>query len=149
MRQLVFALQFKGNAAPVEGAEGKLWAKTTATSQTLRTTIGPKGVESAIEGGGSGSVAFESTVEIIGEGMFTESGSISYGSVGKLTFKTLGRGVLGPSPLEGLQRGAVIWQVSGVDGQFAGATGLITSNFSVGAEGQVVDNQFAQLFLPS
>jgi hypothetical protein len=57
MRQLVFALQFKGDAAPVEGAEGKLWAKTTATSQTLRTTIGTKGVESAIEGAGSGSVA--------------------------------------------------------------------------------------------
>jgi hypothetical protein len=121
----------------VQGAEGKLWAKTTATSQTLRTTIGTKGVESSIEGAGSGSVDFESTVEIIGEGVFTDSGSISYGSVGKLTFKTIGRGVLGPSPIDPLQRGAVIWQVTGVDGQFAGATGLITSNFSVGAQGRL------------
>ena len=30
MKELVFALQFKGKARPVEGVEGKLAAKTTA-----------------------------------------------------------------------------------------------------------------------
>jgi hypothetical protein len=30
MKELVFALQFKGKARPVEGAEGKLAARTTA-----------------------------------------------------------------------------------------------------------------------
>jgi hypothetical protein len=147
MKHLVFALQFKGNAGPVQGAEGKLWAKTTATSQTLRTVIGSKGVEPSVDTTGPGSATFESTVQMIGEGTFQESGSIGYGGAGKLTFKTVGSGILGPSPVEGLQRGAVIWEVTGGDGQFIGVSGLITSNFSVGAEGQVVDNQFAQLFL--
>jgi hypothetical protein len=32
-------------------------------------------------------------------------------------------------------------------GRLAGASGLITSNFSVGAGGEVIDNQFAQLLV--
>jgi hypothetical protein len=149
MKHIVFALQFKGTAGPVEGVEGKLWAKTTATSQTLRTVIGAKSVEPSIEGAGAGTASFESTVQMIGEGTFQESGSIAYGAAGKLAFKTVGRGILGPSPMGGLQRGAVIWEVTAGEGQLAGVTGLITSNFSVGAGGEVVDNQFAQLFVPA
>jgi hypothetical protein len=147
MKQLVFALQFRGNAGAVQGSEGKLWAKTTATSQTLRTVIGTKGIEPSIKGAGAGSASFESTVQMVGEGTFQESGSIVYGGAGKLTFKTVGHGILGPSPVDGLQRGAVIWEVTGGDGKLTGVTGLITSNFSVGAEGEVTDNQFAQLFV--
>jgi hypothetical protein len=51
--------------------------------------------------------------------------------------------------MTGLQRGAVIWEVTEGDGQLRGAQGLITSNFSVGPGGEVVDDQFARLFLPS
>ena len=40
MKELVFALQFKGKAHPVEGVEGKLAAKTTAAGQILRTAQG-------------------------------------------------------------------------------------------------------------
>jgi hypothetical protein len=47
-------------------------------------------------------------------------------------FKTAGHGVLEASGVDGLQRGAVIWEVTEGRGQFAGATGLITSNFTVG-----------------
>ena len=83
-----------------------------------------------------------------GEGLFVESGSISYGTAGSVRFRTVGQGVLGPSGIDGLQRGAVIWEVTGGEGQFAGAAGLITSNFTVGAQGAVVDNQFAVLFMP-
>jgi hypothetical protein len=60
----------------------------------------------------------------------------------------VGRGVLGPSPVEGMQRGAVIWEVTGGDGRLRGAQGLITSNFTVGAGGEVVDDHFARLYLP-
>ena len=149
MKEIVFALEFKGSAAPVPGAEGKLRAKTTASSQVFRTALTAKGVETALESERDGAATFESEVEIIGEGTFVESGSITYGTGGKVTFKTVGRGILGASGVMGLQRGAVIWEVTGGEGQFAGATGLITSNFRVGAEGEVVDNHFARLFLPS
>jgi hypothetical protein len=56
--------------------------------------------------------------------------------------------MLGPSGIEGLQRGAVIWEVTGGDGAFVGARGLITSNFSVDGAGGVIDNHVAQFFLP-
>lgn len=149
MRQVVFALQFKGNASPVPGADGKLQVRTSAGSQVLRTGLSPKGVQAAVEAGGGESATFESEVQITGEGTFLESGSITYGGAGKVTFKTVGQGLIGPSGFKDLQRGAVMWEVTGGEGQFAGATGLITSNFAVDAGGEAVDNQFARLFLPS
>lgn len=148
MKELVFALQFKGKARPVEGADGKLAAKTSAGGQVLRTAVTAKGVQVKSESKPGPRATFESEVQITGEGTFIESGRISYGKAGKVTFKTLGHGVLGPSPVDGLQRGAVIWEVTEGAGQFAGATGLITSNFTVGAKGDVVDNHYVRLYLP-
>lgn len=148
MRELVFALEFKGHARPVPGEEGKLRAETTASGQVLRTSLMSKGVEARVQPA-RGSARFESEVQMTGDGSFVESGSITYGKAGRLTFKTVGQGVIGPSAIEGMQRGAVIWEVTGGDKQFAGATGLITSNFTAGPQGEVVDNQFARLFLPS
>lgn len=149
MKQLVFALQFKGKASPVPGVEGKLRAKTRASSQVLRTVLTGKGVEPKLESRPSEAAIFESEVQMTGEGTFQESGTIKYGKAGKVTFKTVGQGIIGPSDLEGLQRGAVIWEVTGGAGQFAGAKGLITSNFTLGPKGEVVDNHYVRLFLPS
>ena len=63
--------------------------------------------------------------------------------------------MIGPStslssrdPLDGVQRGSVMWEVTGGEGRLAGAQGLITSNFTVGSRGEVVDDQFARLFVP-
>ena len=149
MKELVFALEFKGSAGPVPGSDNKLRAKTSATGQTLRSVLKPDGVQAAIEPAGGDSATFESEVEMVGEGAFLESGTIKYGSAGKVTFKTVGRGVLGPSPLTGAQRGAVIWEITGGDGRFKGAQGIITSNFTVGSQGEVVDDHFVRLFLPA
>lgn len=149
MKELVFALEFTGSAAPVAGSDNKLHAKTSASGQTLRSVLKPDGVEAAIAPAGGDSATFESEVEVVGDGMFLESGTITYGHAGKITFKTVGRGAIGASPMSGQQRGAVIWEVTGGEGRFKGAQGMITSNFTVGAEGQVTDDQFARLFLPS
>jgi hypothetical protein len=148
MRELVFALEFKGSAAPVSGSETRLRATTSASGQTLRSTLKPDRIEVAIEPAAGERATFESEVEIVGDGAFLESGTIAYGKAGKITFKTVGRGVLGPSPLPGVQRGAVVWEITGGEGQLKGAQGLITSNFTVGAQGEVTDDQFARMFLP-
>ena len=148
MKELVFALEFKGSAAPVAGSDKKMRAQTTATSQTLRSLLRADGIQAAVESAGAGSASFESEVEIVGEGLFVESGRIRYGDAGSVSFKTVGRGALGPSPIDGLQRGAIVWEVTGGDGRLVGAQGLITSNFTVGAQGQVVDDQFARIFVP-
>ena len=149
MPQLVFAMQFEGKAVPGDGSPGKLRAETFAHGQTLRTALGPEPVQGAIESAGGASATFDSEVEITGKDTFVESGSISYGTAGSVRFRTVGHGILGPSGLDGLQHGAVIWAVTGGEGQFAGASGLITSNFTVGPDGAVVDDHFARLFLPS
>jgi len=148
MKELVFALEFKGSAAPVPGSDKKLRAKTSATSQTLRSVLKAGEIETVVESAAGGSASFESEVEIVGEGRFVESGSIKYGDAGTVSFRTVGRGTLGPSPVDGLQRGAIVWEVIAGDGRLAGAQGLITSNFTVGAQGQVVDDQFARIFIP-
>src|SRR6266478_8879783 len=148
MKELVFALEFRGGAAPVPGSDKKLQAKTSATSQTLRSVLKADGILASVESAGGGSASFESEVEIVGEGAFVESGSIRYGDAGRVSFRTLGRGILGASPQAGLQRGAVLWEVTGGEGALAGAQGIITSNFTVGPQGYVVDNHFARLFVP-
>ena len=148
MKELVFALEFKGNAGPVPGSDKRLQAKTSATSQTLRSILRADGIQASVESTGAGSASFQSEVEIVGEGMFVESGTIQYGDAGKVSFRTVGRGTLGPSPIADVQRGAVMWEVTGGDGRLTGAQGLITSNFTVGSKGEVVDDQFARLYGP-
>ncbi|MGH7949048.1 MAG: hypothetical protein ACREQF_07490 [Candidatus Binataceae bacterium] len=145
MRQIAFALQFMGIVGP--GSDGKLQAKTSAASQAVKAVLGASGIQATVESVAGDSANFESVAEISSDGSFIESGAITYGKAGKLTFKTLGRG-MGASPIDGLNRGAVVWEVTGGDGKLAGATGLITSNFTVDAPGQITDNHFAVLFLP-
>jgi hypothetical protein len=148
MTELVFALEFKGTAEPVPGSSNRLRARTTAPDQTLQTMMKPDGVQGAVQRMGGDAATFESEVEMLADGAFLESGSIAYGSAGTVRFKTIGRGVLGASPMTGVQRGAVVWEVTGGDGGLRGASGIITSNFTVGSQGEVTDNQFARIYLP-
>src|SRR5206468_10792259 len=73
----------------------------------------------------------EARVERFGDGTFVEEGEITYGTAGKVTFTTQGRGWVAPAPTPGAVYGAVVWTVTGGAGRFAGARGLITSNFAV------------------
>jgi hypothetical protein len=129
MRDFVFAMELRGKAAPVEARPNVLRARTGGR--------GPQGE----------TVAFESQVVLNGD-TFSESGSIDYSGRGKLTFETVGAGFLGPSPTTGLRWGAVIWRITNGEGEFRGATGHITSNFTVSAEGEVVDNHYVRVFIP-
>jgi hypothetical protein len=105
-------------------------------------------IEAAVEPLSGDSAVLESTVERFADGSFVEAGIITYGRLGTVSFSTVGTGTVGPSPVEGWVHGAVMWIVTGGDGQFTGARGLITSNFVASAQGQVVDNQFARLYVP-
>ena len=148
MKELVFALEFTGTAEPVPGSSNRLRARTTAPDQTLQTVFKPDGVQAAVQRMGGDAATFESEVEMLADGAFLESGSITYGAAGKVTFKTIGRGVLGASPVADVQRGAVVWEITGGEGGLRGAAGIITSNFTVGSKGEVMDNQFARIYVP-
>ncbi|MHB8575366.1 MAG: hypothetical protein ACYDCQ_08545 [Dehalococcoidia bacterium] len=149
MAQLLYALQFTGTATPVSDSPLVMKAATSAPSATITTTVSASGVQGAVEPVAGESAQFESRVTMTGDATFEEHGSISFGAGNRLHFSTRGEGYLGPSAREGLSTGAVLWKVESGEGQLAGVSGYITSNFSVSATGAVVDHQLGVLFIPS
>lgn len=147
MREMIYALQFKGKGTPVPGSPNVVKAATTAPSCTITSTIGPQGVNGSLRPTAEGRASFESTVTLTGESTFQESGTISFGSGHRLRFTTIGQGHLGPSPQAGTMHGSVMWRVEGGEGQFDGAQGLITSNFTFTEAGDVVDNHYGVLWV--
>ena len=92
MRELVFALEFRGEAAAVAGLEGQRQARTTASSQTLSTLVAADGVRARIESSPGETAVLEARVQRFGDGTFVEEGTIRYGAAGGVTFETIGRG---------------------------------------------------------
>jgi hypothetical protein len=148
MRQIMYAMQFKGQATPVSGSSNVLKAQTTAASCTFTTVVGPEGLSGTLQEKEGGKATFESEVTFTGESTFKESGTIIFGQGGhQLRFSTVGQGYLGPSADPKLKQGSVMWRIDSGQGQFEGASGLITSNFTVGDSGEVTDNHFGVIFV--
>ena len=148
MREVVFALEFRGKAAAVPGTEGKRQARSTASSQTLSTVLAADGVSGRVESSPGETAVFEAQVHRFGDGTFVEEGTIRYGTAGAVTFETVGRGWVGAGPSPGSSAGGVLWRITAGDGGFANARGLITSNFTVSPAGDVVDDHFVRVYLP-
>src|SRR5262249_61274130 len=70
MKEFVFALEFRGSAAPVSGSDKKLQAKTSATSQILRCLLKADGIQGSVETASGGSASFEAAVDVLGQRMF-------------------------------------------------------------------------------
>ncbi len=146
MRRIIYSLQFKGQATPLRA--GVLKATTTAPSCRLVTVAGPEGVHGALERVAGDAISFESEVTFTGETSFHEEGTITFGTNGhRLRFSTVGQGYLGASADPIQKQGAVTWTIEQGEGQFARASGLITSNFLVSDAGEVSDNQFGVIFV--
>jgi hypothetical protein len=146
MKQIIFAMQFKGKAGPGPSAN-VMKASTSSPSATITTEIGAEGVRGSIKPAPGGKAEFESEVTLTGETSFLEKGSIRFGDGNRLQFSTIEHGYLGDSADPKLKSGAVMWRVDGGEGQFAGATGFITSNFTLSDAGEVTDNQFGVIFV--
>jgi hypothetical protein len=141
-------MQFKGRAVPANEAGTVLKATTAAPSCTITTEIGTNGVRGSLQPTSGGQARFESQVTFTGESSFQEEGSITFGDTQhRLYFSTVGQGYIGSSVDPQLKHGSVIWKVERGEGQFAGATGLITSNFFVSSTGEVTDNHYGVLFI--
>jgi hypothetical protein len=147
MRHIIYSMQFKGTATPGSD-KGVLKATTSATSASMRTVVGPDGVEGCFIPAEGGMAFFESEVRMTGPQHFTETGSIAFGEGDHtLNFSTVGQGELIPSADPKEMSGAVTWKVDSGEGQFQGATGYITSNFLVSDQGEVTDYHFGLIFL--
>lgn len=89
----------------------------------------------------------ESEVLFADESSFREQGTIRFGPASELRFRTLGTGHLSASSDPGLLHGTVTWEVDGGSGRFEGASGRISSNFTVTNDGEVADAQLGLVFL--
>lgn len=148
MKRLIYAMQFVGQAAPVEGSSGVMRASTRARSCSISTVVAADGVTGTVTPSPGGEASFESEVTITGDKSFHEKGVIRFGSGNNLLrFTTVGEGFLDASAEPNLQHGTVMWKIESGEGQFAGASGLITSNFTINDRGEVTDNHFGLIFL--
>jgi hypothetical protein len=148
MRQVIYAMQFTGHATPKDESANVLKARTTAPSCSLTSTAGPKGVLGILQHVAGEETVFESEVTFSDDHTFEETGTIAFGVNGhRLRFSTVGQGYLGASADPTLKHGTVMWRVDAGEGQFAGASGLITSNFFVSDTGEVTDHHFGVIFV--
>ena len=147
MSQIGYAMQFRGSAGPQEGKENELWAKTGSTTNGLTTALGAVGPTLSIDDAPAQRASFTSNVQMLEDGAFTEDGTIDFGEAGTLDFTTIGTGWMGPSAQDGLTHGGISWRVDSGTGPLAGASGIITSNFTVSGAGEVVDNQWGVIFV--
>lgn len=146
MRQLLYAMQFKGTGGPTEQSN-VLQAAASAPSMQLHSTVSSSGVSSQIVPSNGASAQFSSEVRLTGDTSFTETGTITFGQGNSLRFSTIGEGYLAPSPEEGLSHGSVMWRIESGEGQFAGASGIITSNFTFSSAGEVTDHHFGLIWV--
>jgi hypothetical protein len=115
----------------------------------MRTVFTGDGMDVRMEPVAGDSAVLDSEVERFADGTFVESGTIAYGTLGTVSFETVGRGVVGDRGMPGWTHGAVVWSITGGAGGCEGARGLITSNFAVSAAGEVVDHHVARIVLPA
>ncbi len=146
MTQIGYAMQFRGSGAPKPGKDNELAARSGSSTTSLTNSFGPGGPRLAVADGAGQAASFDSSVYMLEDGQFTEDGTIDFGEAGSLRFSTIGTGWMGDSAEEGLVHGAIMWKVDSGTGPLEGATGIITSNFTISGEGQVVDNQWGVLF---
>jgi hypothetical protein len=147
MREIIYAMRFTGQATPVGTDSNMLKAATTAPSVTLTSTVGTDGLAGELRPADGGEAVFASEVTFTSETAFQETGTIAFGDGNVLRFGTVGSGYLGGSADPARKHGTVMWRVEGGEGQFAGATGLITSNFFVGENLAVTDHHFGVIFV--
>ena len=134
MKQVVFAATFRGNAAPANDAGTQLSVRGSASELVALDGPLPAGLGPHAE--------FQSTADMGENGSFHEFGTIDLGAGNTIQFREVQPGLMAPAPGGGMA-GTVDWKVESGTGIFTGAAGLITSNFSVGDDGNVVDRHLA------
>ena len=128
MAEIVFWMRLRGMGVPVGGRENTFHAETAGT--------GHQGE----------SVTFEPEVVLTDAG-FDEVGKIQYGGRGSSSTPSL-CGAHGPQCVSGVNHGTIVWLIAEGDGEFSGASGRITANFTFSEQGDLVDNEYVRLYTP-
>jgi hypothetical protein len=147
MTQIFYAMRFKGKAGP-GGSSNVMKVATSSPSTTITSGVNQEFLYSNIASITGENTEFESEVTLTGDTSFLEKGTIRFGRRNNIVrFSTVGQGFLGDSVEPKLKSGTVMWRIDGGEGQFLGASGYITSNFTLSDVGDVTDYQFGLIFV--
>jgi hypothetical protein len=142
MQRLTISTHFRGEAAEPSGEPPRTEPRAGSVSIDA---VAADGSASAVD-----RLTYENEATFTGPSTFVETGTITIdGGDGELDIATLGEGTLRPSADAEILHGAVMYEIVEGRGRFAGASGLITSNFLLTpAKGQFEERQVATVFLP-
>jgi hypothetical protein len=145
MKTYTMLIFFSGKGEPIGHAEGFVSSKARGRIITAASEVElpPQGVLQS-----EGDEASFDTVVFARDGRFWEAGRVDFPKLkSHLDVRTVNPGVSETRP-DGSSFGSISWQVSGGGGFFAGATGVVTGNFTAAADGQFRDHQLYKIFLP-
>lgn len=145
MQQLIYALQFRGHAQPE--SESVFRVTERAASASITTVVNSGGLTGGFDPAATVDAGFQSRVELRSDGTFLEDGTISFGPTHKIHFRTRVPGWVADGPDPRLRQGTVTFEVVSGEGQFDGAAGIITSNFTIASDGEVTEHQIGVLYI--
>jgi hypothetical protein len=125
-----YSLEFRGHATPL--APAVLLTRASAPCDAFS---------------GDGEALLEARVTLLDGKEFELAGTVAFGSGGAIRFRSLGRGVIGPSPEPGLRLGTAMCEIDGGSGDLESATGRITSSFIVSDTGELTEHQVGLVFV--
>lgn len=142
-KPVTYTLQFRGVASQV--APGVLSLRASAPGGALRTVLDDQGVRATYEPEAGDEALLEARM-VVSDDSFEAVGSVNFGSSHAFRFRSRG-GRLTPTPDSHLRQGTASGEVEGGIGQFANASGRITSNFFISDTGELTDNQLGLVFI--
>jgi hypothetical protein len=149
VRKLFYTMQVRGQTSLPASRSEALRTTGSAASCILSTMISGAGIQTDLTPSEGELAFFDSQLRLTGPDEFEEAGEIAFGENARhiLRFSTAGHGHLTPGFEPGTIAGAASWQVESGEGQFAGAHGFITSNFTLNASGERCDLHCGVIFL--
>jgi len=138
MRQIVYALRFRGEARWF-GTDGNLLRTVArASGCSIRSLFDGGGLQADVRDELGDEIHLESELTITGATTYQEAGSVVFGQTGdRLRFSTCGSGYLDPVSEDTARHGAAVLCIDEGDRRFAGAHGLITSHYAVDDAGVI------------
>jgi hypothetical protein len=144
MAPLLYSLQFRGFATAVAG--DVIEVRATAPGGALVTTLGDDGLTGGFRADETDEALLQARLVVVG-GTFDVTGRITVGYGNVLHYRALGRGRLACSPDPQLRQGAIGCEVVAGEGQFAAASGTITSSLLLSDSGDFTDTHLGVVFL--
>jgi hypothetical protein len=134
---IVMLIVFEGKGEPIDHAVG--FVRSVADGAV----IAADGLDAPCA-----AASFRSVVASTSAGNW-ESGRVDFPEIASwLDVDTPAAGSAAEAP-DGSSAGSITWRVLAGGGRFAGATGLVTGNFTGAADGSFVDHQLYKLALPA